>query len=490
MEINRVRHFASCLVMFAAGSTLLTIASAAGDRPIRQVVSELRRFQGAADREMDVPPRVRANLTALKHALRDVIVEVAASPDALTVATEVLNARVVERLEREGVPVGDEGGFGAIPKIEFRRPSEYPAWLIGTTSLSIPYGLDTSLYLFEIRGSSWKHVLTLESNGYTTISDAQGWLTYYVAPPAQGQKPYLVAADITPSSASVWQMLRVKVLRIGSTPATPLVLASRRLDYCLDDAYYFSMRANGFGLIYLTSAVDGELAGYRGVHYLEYAVDTNRASRVEEVTIDPYNVIGKWAAEDWLIALRSVDASAREGLRDWHQRFRTDPWACGLGGVGVSHRVDGTREQLLAVAGCTQGGDKAPSAYVVFAAGRRGFQITSISNTKPELPEETGEIIYSAGGPGMTDPALQNSIRPKLPAGVTASGPAPVKVPFRIIVKEDGSVDPAVTVRSWPLSDDRIIVPAISAVRQWKYKPGVVDGHPVKVSINVDVVFE
>jgi hypothetical protein len=333
-------------------------------------------------------------------------------------------------------------------------------------------------------------VLTVESNGYATISGAQGWLTYYVAPPMPGQKPYLVTADITPSSASVWQGLRVKVLRIGSTPETPVELARRGLSYCLHDAYYFSIRANGFGLIYLTFAVDRELAGFRGVHYLEYAVDYSRASRVKEVTIDPYNVVGKWATEDWLIASHAVDASAREGLREWHQRFRTDRWACGLGGLRVTHRLDGDREQLLAVADCRGGDDKAASAYVVFAGGCRGFRIVSISSKKPALPEESGDTVWGAGGPGLTDPVLEHSVRPKLPAGVPLTGTTPVSIPFRIVVKEDGSIDPAVTVRSWPLSDDRSVVQGIKAVRQWKYKPGFKNGRPVKVSLDVDVVFE
>jgi hypothetical protein len=91
-------------VVFAVGSTLFGAANAADERPIRKIVSELRRFQGGANQEMDVPPRVAANLTALKHALRDVIVDVASSPDAAKVAADVLGARVVERLEREDVP--------------------------------------------------------------------------------------------------------------------------------------------------------------------------------------------------------------------------------------------------------------------------------------------------------------------------------------------------------------------------------------------------
>ena len=33
-------------------------------------------------------------------------------------------------------------------------------------------------------------------------------------------------------------------------------------------------------------------------------------------------------------------------------------------------------------------------------------------------------------------------------------------------------------------------MPAIQAVRKWKYRPGVKDGHPAKVAVNVEVVFE
>ena len=430
------------LALLAVGSTLLATARAANERSIREIVSELRRFQVESNQEMEVPPRVAANLTGLKHALRDVVIDVAASPDAAEVAADALGARVVERLEREDVPVGDEGEFGAIPKIEFRRPPEYPAWLIATTTLSIPYGSDTSLYLFEMRGSSWKHVLTVESNGYSTISGAQGWLTYYVAPPMPGQKPYLVTADVTPSSASVWQGLRVKVRRIGRTPERPVVLARRVLSYCLDDAYYFSIRANGFGLIFLTFAVDPELAGFRGVHYLEYAVDDSRASRVKEVTIDPYNVVGRWATEDWPIASQTVDASASEDLHEWHQRFQTDRWACGLSGLGVTHRLDGNREQLLAVADCTHGDDRAASAYVVFAGGQRGFRIVSISSKKPALSEESGDTVWSAGGPGLTDPVLEHAVRPKLPADVLPTGPTPVVSLFALSSRKTGALIP------------------------------------------------
>jgi len=116
---------------------------------------------------------------------------------------------------------------------------------------------------------------------------AQGWLEYFVPPVSPGKKLYLVTADMTPWDISVWQTLRVKVLRPGPTPQSPLILATRALFYCLDEGYYFSMRPNGFGLIYLGDTVDRKLAGWRGVHYLEYAVNGNRAFVVKETAVDP-----------------------------------------------------------------------------------------------------------------------------------------------------------------------------------------------------------
>jgi hypothetical protein len=126
----------------------------------------------------------------------------------------------------------------------------------------------------------------------------------------------------------------------------------------------------------------------------------------------------------------------------------------------------------------------------VFAARRDGFHIASISHAKPALPESSGYSIYGAGRPGLTNPVLESAVRPKLPAGVPVSSTSPVRLQFAIVVNEDGSVNPSVRMRSWPSDESRIVVPAIQAVRQWKYKPGLKNGRPVKVSIDVEVVFE
>jgi hypothetical protein len=65
--------------------------------------------------------------------------------------------------------------------------------------------------------------LSLESNGYLDISGAQGWLTYDISPSLPSKRPYLVTAEIIPWPTSVWQTLRLKVLRIGEAPDKPVL---------------------------------------------------------------------------------------------------------------------------------------------------------------------------------------------------------------------------------------------------------------------------
>src|SRR5260370_25879160 len=177
-----------CLKVLAAAAWMASAAHAAPVVPAtRSIVTRLRHFE-VEELETDIPPAVARDRTALKPAVRDLIVEVAAAPGAAAAPPSMLTARVIARLAREDVPVGDDCDcYGAITRIELWRPPEYPAWLIATTTLSIPYGGDTSVYLFETAGSSWKHVLSQEANGYSDIAGAQGSLQLQVSPAPAGE---------------------------------------------------------------------------------------------------------------------------------------------------------------------------------------------------------------------------------------------------------------------------------------------------------------
>jgi len=94
-----------------------------------------------------------------------------------------------------------------------------------------------------------------------------------------------------------------------------------------------------------------------------------------------------------------------------------------------------------------------------------------------------------AGRPDLTDPVPESIVQPKLPPGVHVSPGTRLELSLNIVVNEDGSVG-SISVSNWPEGPERIVVPAVRAVRTWRYKPGLMDGDPVKVSLPVKVVFE
>jgi hypothetical protein len=457
---------------------------------LREIVTKLRRYEVTLGESTDVPPAISQNLTILKHAVRDLIVEVTGAKDTIETNPEVLTQRVIEELERQDIPVGDEyRGYGAIEKIELRCPKEYPNWMIATTSLSIPYGSDVSLYLFETNGSSWKHVMTVESNGYKTIHAAQGSLSYWISPPKSGTKPYIVTAEVSPSAWSVWQALRLKVLRVGAQPDSPFVLATRTLTYNILESYFLSIHNAGFGVIYLGFPINAELAGWQGVYYTEYTVSEKKASVVRNLAVDPYNIMKKWTAKNWTIASRSVAPSDRNTVQQWHQRFQKSTWACGLGHIHLDQDLDGNHEKLLAEVSCEKDNAESPSAYVLLTPGQHGFEIVSISEKSQLTNEPEGYTVYFGGKPGITDPIPLSIIHPKLPSSIHATTANRVTLQLSIVVNEDGFVG-SVSILHWPADLPGIVVPAIQAVKKWKFKPGIVNGKPEKVSIKTEVVFE
>ncbi|MDX2186890.1 MAG: TonB family protein [Opitutaceae bacterium] len=60
------------------------------------------------------------------------------------------------------------------------------------------------------------------------------------------------------------------------------------------------------------------------------------------------------------------------------------------------------------------------------------------------------------------------------------------RVSIRFVIEKDGSV-----LDAWAeaTTDEAFVMPALAAVRQWKFKPGMIDGRPVKVLAAQDIIF-
>jgi TonB family protein len=454
----------------------LLLMQVATPAAIRDIVARLRHVpaDGGA-----VPPQASADLTALKHSLRDLISQTVGASGAIEAVPEELQARVIEQLEREDVPVGDEGEFGVITAIKLSQPREYPGWLAASVSLGIPYGDDTSLYVFQIRGDSWQLALTVETNGYDSIDGAQGWLQYRVA--CWSGKPFLITTDHNPWPSSNLQGLRLKVLRVGPQPDHPIRLVSRSFTYYVGSEQV-SIRDGGVGLIYKGVSLKYRMGDLRSVRYVEYAVKAGAASVVTETAIDPSLFTYRWARTDWQTASAAVDPPARGEAREWYRRLRKWRFGCS-DGPQLARQVTEGRERLLAGVGCSGPVDgDSPVGYAVLRPGPRGFRIVSISSSRPEWFGVYTRPSCTPAPSGQTHPTAEQTVQPELPNGI-ASG----TVRLRVTIDAEGSVY-AAEVLDWP-DQPGLVVPAIRAARQWKFKPATRDGCIVPDDQTIDIIF-
>jgi Gram-negative bacterial TonB protein C-terminal len=407
---------------------------------VRDIVTRLRH---APENGTNVSPAVSADLTALKHALRDLIADTVRN--GVGVAPEELQARVIAQLAREDVPVGDVGNFGVIEDIAIERPKEYAEWLIATIELGIPWGDDASLYVFKAASGSWQLAMAVERTGYDAIYGAQGSMAYRVGLAADGNSPFLLTTSIAQSNVSVWLGLTLRVLAVGADPEHPVVLLSRTLPNCIDQPYQVALERGGFGLLNLGEAVN-ELLGFRGLHYVQYVVRSNGVSLVKEDAADPTGILK----------------------------------GC-VGGAWLQHRKLQGRDVLFAVAACEK-----PVRYVVLRVGSSGFRVESRSTVRPEwLDDSRGETVWAAGMNDVTVAVAASTVAPRLPEGYTGNQR---DLRLSLVVKSDGSID-MVSIPDWP-DEPGLVVPAIRALHQWKFKPGMKDGQPATTALTVDVVFQ
>ncbi len=75
-------------------------------------------------------------------------------------------------------------------------------------------------------------------------------------------------------------------------------------------------------------------------------------------------------------------------------------------------------------------------------------------------------------------------VQPKYPHKARDAGIQGI-VKLHVIIGKDGSVSQVEAISGHPL----LIQAAIDAVRQWKYRPTLLNGEPVEVDTTIDIIF-
>jgi TonB family protein len=100
------------------------------------------------------------------------------------------------------------------------------------------------------------------------------------------------------------------------------------------------------------------------------------------------------------------------------------------------------------------------------------------------FPLKTGEEVFRAGS-GVTAPVVVQKVEPKY-SEEARNAKFQGKVVLYVEVAPEGRADNIKVLESLGLGlDDK----AIEAIRQWKFKPGMKDGKPVRVAATIEINF-
>jgi TonB family protein len=119
------------------------------------------------------------------------------------------------------------------------------------------------------------------------------------------------------------------------------------------------------------------------------------------------------------------------------------------------------------------------SAIVLFCPASSHAQ-SSPSSDSPKQPDEVAIAVQ----PENAEQNLIKRIPPVYPP-LAKQLRLQAKVKVQVVISKAGTVDSVKAVSGHPL----LVQAAIDAVKQWKYRPFVVDGQPVKASTEIEVPF-
>jgi hypothetical protein len=260
---------------------------------LRQTVASLHEIK---EYDSDVPPAARPLLTRFKHQIRDLIAHTLSAygvqinpADVRRIVWDQLSAEgVIVEQPREGAPSEDwlEGdhSYGDVYDVQAEMPTGHPELLAVITTLEIPCGRDSSLYIFRHDQSEWKLILAREANEYDQVNGAQGLFSYKISQ-GSGDNFYVLTANVNPWCTSNWQDIRYAALRPGPGPYEPQVMAAGEETIYLGvdpPLYELVVQPKWFSISFVGESSSAELR--EGInsrrHVVKYLIKQGRATRV------------------------------------------------------------------------------------------------------------------------------------------------------------------------------------------------------------------
>ncbi len=116
----------------------------------------------------------------------------------------------------------------------------------------------------------------------------------------------------------------------------------------------------------------------------------------------------------------------------------------------------------------------------------RTLILAAILGIAAVLPQQSADKAYQTSDPGVKPPMLVHEVKPTYTADAMRRK-VQGKVALRVVVTTDGTLrDDVEVVESL---DPDLDAQAVTAAKQWTFKPGTKDDKPVNVSVMIEMTF-
>ncbi len=205
------------------------------------------------------------------------------------------------------------GTGGRIDSVKLSRPAEFPDALVVTAGITVPCGVDTSVYVYRFAANGRARLLAADgASKYGNYLDD----VMFSNPDASGNR-LLYASWSGVQCASVWNGLDYRLYRIGPSADRAKAIFSGYHSFTIDDDGGIKLTPDEL-LLELTA--EGLEAGFRRAYVLHYRIDASGVSRIDPVALQPQDFVQEWINQPW----SEMESRSASSLVKWHARFHSD----------------------------------------------------------------------------------------------------------------------------------------------------------------------
>ncbi|HEY5961918.1 MAG TPA: hypothetical protein VIV60_35410 [Polyangiaceae bacterium] len=323
---------------------------------------------------------MREVLPQLKQHSREIVRQlIAAFPTAMPDCDGSITQRIIAILKSSGVTMSDESAEVGALAVQIELVDAVPPrrWFVAL-AFTLPCGDDGSVYVFEQNDKETTLAIAVESNGYSSLRQAQLGAVGKLSPIDPAGRWFLVTTHGQAWCTSTWLGLRYRVFERGPTFDHPVLLLDERstANWNGDGGAEIQTSADGFSLRFVSwDRMSGDITR---PHIRKYLRKGSHFERVQPFVARARDLPDEWVQLPWSSASALCASGTQGTLRQWHQRLasavKTEPIVF----EKQTPDTDAARMQVtFACKGCRLLADQFTFALVMHDAGHRIASITS-----------------------------------------------------------------------------------------------------------------